>query len=480
MRLTVAVVVGLVAGALPAHSAESKIFKPGTWAQYRMEMKLEGGGTMGAPGMPGGGMDAGAMLKEMDMKLKYSVTGEEERDGKPHVWLEIFCSGKKPDVDKLYGNMLGSLPPEHAKKAKAGLEKAKRQMAEQPMFTKDGKMKMAMRLLVEKPDPDSSVFMTFSPVEIWQKWGDQTAKQLPEQEVKDFSADSKKSKEEYEVRLKKDGGSVKSDIKSKPGMSMAFGVSGIMGRSNAMTKRVEEIGKVKMEEEKEERVVSKEITPVGMEEIEVPVAGKVKALHLQVKIVKELITKAKTEELSMDRANLEKQQAEIKGKTQEEMQEQMGATKTGKLLGGAAKVGGFLSDPLGVKRKKGKAQAKQMEREMNEGMQAEMHKNFDGMQTTSGIKIETVEDIWINPSVPGLGMAKYLTAQQEGGRETSMQLGAGASPEMQQMMQAQLQMSQAYAQQYQQGAGGASGAQPRTSTEMVLDAVGDAGAKSEF
>jgi hypothetical protein len=423
------------------------------------------------------------MMKDMDMKLKFSVVGEEKRDGKPYVWIEISFSGKLPDMDKMSEKMIKGMPADQVKNIKEKMAEAKVKMEQLPIRTKDNKMKMVMKMLIDKPDVNASIAMALKPIEVWKKEGDNAAVKFTDEQMVAFgkTEETKKTtdsaKSEAKIDSKMETGplageenaakvgiaaskvdqvsSIANKIKLIPGAAAIPGLNAVVGGlsllnesmavvndvANLQVKASMEGGvktNVESESETTTRLVSKESKPIAMEEITVVSAGKVKALHTQTTEVRETVSKTKITKAEID----------IDVKTNVEVGVQGGAkSTTGKVAGALGK----LSDPFGTKKKKNQGALDKMAKGVGEGA----GKAITGMETTATTKFEQMSDYWMSPQVPAFGLAKMVMTSQQKGTEIQQNVA------MQNQMMNQRQ-------------------QPKTIMECTIEAMGDKGAISEI
>jgi hypothetical protein len=555
----------LIAGAsLPAFAAQGDIYKVGSWVSYKMDIKTEtpaaaagGMGAMGPGGMgamgPGGmgmdpkmlemlppekrakieaqmkaaqaqqaasmaasqksmksagaGGDPGQMMKDMNFKIKLSVVGAEKRDDKDYLWIEMAMSGNMPDIDKMMAGYMANMPPDQQAKMKEQAAKSKEQMKKMPMITKDGRhMKMVMKMLIEKPDPNSAIAV--KPVEMWKLSGDNPVVKTTAEEMAAFgkgeseSEHKKKShsSDEMEMHSKmadQKVGLVSDEKKAQmeenadkfgqiakmgkaaaaviPGGQAAAAGLGVLGEMMDVTKDLSNLTvsigggmdiKSKSETKSEEdtktvnKLVSTDAKVVGAEDIDVPGAGTVKAMHTMTTEIHEQTTTSKVKSQT-------KSDTQVKADMHMNVGVDGGAqSTTGKVLGGMGKVAGFLSHPMGKK-----ADADPMA-----GAQT-VHQDIatDVTSVTKSTK-EDDKEYWVSPEIPGMGLAKMMTTSQEksSSQDTDVKVG----------MNGQAPAANPYADMMKgmQPMGGAAQQpeKPKTIVEMVIDKMGTSGAKSEL
>lgn len=543
----------LAASASPAR-AENPIYKVGSWASYTMTMRSEaapGGAETAAAGM-GMGMDpkmlemlppdkraqieaqmkqaqqqqqqasmgtmkspassADDMMKEMDMRMKLSVVGEEKREGKDCVWLEMAMTGKLPDMDKMmasYSSQMAGLSAEQKAKIQEGMAKAKKKMASLPMRTKDGRIKVVMKILVEKPDPAKTVAL--NPIEVWKKQGDHPAVKLSADETRKFgrgeSERTHKSKthsasefgmhSETETKANLMGDEARAQVEEtadKVGQAAKLGKSvaavipggqaaamglGVLGELANMAKDVSNVGvdmKVTMDVRAKSEVssenethmttnlISQESRVIGGESVDVPSVGSVKTVHTQATEVRERIqeSKSKMTDVKLDM----KTKVDVQGG----VGVQGGAQSTaGKFLGAAGKGLAFVNDPFGRKKKRADQASEDMQKQITDGAANAVN----GMETKSEMKTQETQtkDYWISPALPAMGLAKMEQATESGETETNVTQSGGAFGDGRNpMMGAGMGM----------GGGMKQPRQPKMTVVTTLDQMGMAGAVSEL
>ena len=526
-------------------AAQGDIYKVGSWVTYKTDMKTEtppsaGAGGMGAMGgmptmspemlanMPPdkraqieavmkqqtamqkgmGRSDPGQMqnkmMKDMDFKIKLAVVGKEQRDGKDYIWMEMSMSVKMPDPEKMMAGMLASMPPDQQKKAKASMAKSKEKMAKNPMFSKDGRMKVVMKMLVEKPDPKNPV--TLNPIEMWKKQGDGPVVKTTAEDMAKFA------KGETEYASKKKTHTVEemhSETESKrnlfglsdekraqveettdkvgqvakmgkaaaaviPGGQFAAAGLGVLGEMMAAGSDIANIGiqskttmdmKSESTTESEQKGVTKLLSSdskvVGAEDIDVPGAGSIKVVHTQTSEVKERTDtgKAKSDNKTDMKVNTETHVG-VDGGAQ---------SKTGKVIGGVGSAIGFVSDPFGRRKKA----AQKQQDDMNKNI-ADATGHIE-VNTETKTQSEVVKDYWVSPEIPAMGLAKMVEATQEKDSDMKMDMKMG-NQDMANNPYAQMGGNPMMG-----GMGGApKQPKPKRIMETVIDQMGTSGAKSEL
>lgn len=561
-RVTLSLCCSLLLGAAQAFAADSPIYKVGSWASYKMSTKTETAPAAGAQGGAGAGGQAGspdmsAMMANLppaqrakyeaamaqqkamtaqtsgmaksggsaandmmkDMRMKISVVGEEKRDGKDCIWLEVSINGKMPDLDKMmdgYKGMMAQMSEEQKQKVADSMAKAKKKMEKMPIRTKDGRLKMVMKILVEKPDPKAAVEL--KPIEVWKQQGDNPVVKLSGEDVAKFgkgeSARTHKSKSrstsdvemhsETEMKQHLVADEAKraeiSENADKVGQAAAMGKQvaqlipggqtaamglGVLGELSALTSDVANL-QVEMkatmdvkaktdvsqetESHTETKLVSRESSVIGGEEVQVAALGEVKAVHTQAKETRERVdtTKSKITDAKIE-TNVK---VDVSGGVGVD-----GGAKsmTGKAFGGLMKGAKFASDPFGLKKKKADQQAADTQKQISEGASS----GIKGMETDAVSKTRQIEmkDYWISPAVPAMGLVKMEQSTQEGDTETSTSVQGGMYGQQGMDMSAMQGMNPMAG----MGMGGApKPSKPKTVITTMIDQVGTTGAQSEL
>jgi len=306
MKKAILVLAGTVLS-VSGFSQDVKAFAVGSSETFSMNIQRDG--ASGSPGSPAGAAPAGrpaidtsfiskmpadkqaqmrAALKQtqatmsgaaqkqkntmanMDMQMKFSITGEEKRNGKPYVWMEMSYLAKSP-----YGTGANS----------------------NPFFTKDGKIRMVMKMLIDDPrNPNMTMDFAIQPIEMWKIKGDNPAYKCSQGEVDTFNLNNMTERD----RQKKATGSTFMEnvvkipgVKSNPGMirvaKMFQATSSAQGDLQAKTQTVQQpSGGSSGGGDYSSRTISRETSVApSMEDIEVPGAGKVSCLHFYEKTVKQ-------------------------------------------------------------------------------------------------------------------------------------------------------------------------------------------------
>ncbi|MFI5349237.1 MAG: hypothetical protein ACHQ2Z_06820 [Elusimicrobiota bacterium] len=455
-----------------------------------------------------GGGDQSAMqnkmIKDMDFKMKLAVVGKEQRDGKDCVWLEMSMNMKMPDPEKMMAGMMASVPPDRQEQLKAQMAASKKKMLKNPMVTKDGHMRVIMKMLVEKPDLKNPV--TLNPIEMWKKQGDGPVVKTTAEDMAKFA----KGESEYGSKKKTHTVSeMHSETESKsnlfglsdekraqieevtdksgqvakmgkaaagviPGGQAAAAGLGVLGEMMAVVSDVSNVGvqsKTTMDMKQESttesetkgvtKLLSSDSKVVGGEDLDVPGAGTVKAVHTQTAELKELTQTSKSKsENNMDFQVKKESHIGVDGGAQ---------STTGKVIGGVGSAVGSAADHLGLNKQVG-FDAKDVN---------DQTRHIETNVVTK-IQTEVTKDYWVSPEIPGMGLAKMVESSQEKDNDTQMDLKMGKDE--------QSAASNPYAQMGRNpmmaGLGGMGGAskqpKPKRITEMSVDQMGTSGAKSDF
>ena len=402
--------------------------------------------------------------------------------------------------------MMKSMGQDKIAELKTKMEESKKKMKEQLIFTKDGKMKFVMKMLMEKPDAGKGLgqmnqFM--KPLEIIKKMGDQPPVKLSQEQIEAFGKPERTTRQKDTTKM--DTGVMKSEMNTGqimgeerairasqiadtmdqaagiakavakipgamavPGLNMAVGAIGVASEATAIISDIANMsikvksefqakGETEQETESTTRLLKRQTNPIGIEEVKVADGSSVKALHMQTTELREFETRTKITKMNMD----------IKAKTEVSMEVEGGAkSTTGKVM----KMAGKLSDPFGAKKKK----QEQMQQSMADGISKGTSDAVSGMEFGGKMQHEQVQDVWISPSLPALGMAKLSVTSQDKETQTSVNAAEGSSNMSQQ--------AAAYGQYSAQMGSQMSNKmeKPKSTMIMTIEAMGDSGAKSEL